>query len=60
MLGQKQQAQHRAATETVAFIKMFRYNDESSFHLENDFEMNPAISQKWATWSPSGQLQQTI
>ena len=39
---------------------MFRYNDESSFHLENDFEMNPAISQTLATWGTSVQLQQTI
>ena len=36
------QAQRRAAAETAAFIRVVRYNDESSFNLENDFEMNPA------------------
>jgi len=33
----KQQTQRRAETETIAFIQVFRYNDQSSFHLENDF-----------------------
>ena len=36
-------------------IWVLRYNDESSFHLENDFQMNPSSSQ---TWGPSGQQQQ--
>ena len=45
----KEQAQRRAATETAAFIWVFRYYDESSFHLENDFEINPASTQTWAT-----------
>ena len=44
-----EQAQRRAATETAAFIWVFRYYDESSFHLENDFEINPASTQTWAT-----------
>ena len=50
------QAQRRTATETATFIWVLRCNDESSFHLENDFQMNPASSQTWATWGPSGQL----
>ena len=33
----KQQAQRQAAAETAAFMLEFRYNDQSSFHLENDF-----------------------
>ena len=45
----RKQAQRRAATETAAFIWVFRYYDESSFHLENDFEINPASTQTWAT-----------
>ena len=32
-----QQAQHRAATETAAFIQVFRYDAQSSFHLDNYF-----------------------
>ena len=44
-----QQAQRRAATETAAFIWVFRYNDETSFHLENDFEMNSDSTQTWET-----------
>ena len=35
------QAQRRAAAETAAFIRVVRYNDESSFNLDNDFDMNP-------------------
>ena len=27
----------RTATETAAFIWVLHYNDQSSFHLENDF-----------------------
>ena len=46
-----QQAQRRAAAETDAFIRVVRYNDESSFNLDNDFEMNP-VSTK--TWPPHG------
>ena len=42
------QAQRGAATETAAFIWVFRYNNESSFHLENDFEINPGSTQTWA------------
>ena len=34
---QMKQAQHRAVTETTAFIGVFHYNDQCSFHLENDF-----------------------
>ena len=33
----KRQANHRAATETAAFIWVFRFNDQSSFHLVHDF-----------------------
>ena len=36
----EEQAQSRAAAETAAFIRVVRYNDESSFNLHNDFEMN--------------------
>ena len=50
------QAQRRAAAETAAFIRVVRYNDESSFNLDNDFEMNPASTKMcpymepiWAT-----------
>ena len=53
------QAQRRAAAETAAFIRVVHYNDESSFNLDNDFEMNPASTktQKHGpTWDPSGQL----
>ena len=35
------QAQRRAAAETAAFIRVVHYNDESSFNLEKDFEINP-------------------
>ena len=31
------QAQHWATTETAIFTKVFRYNEQSSFHLENVF-----------------------
>ena len=34
---QMKQAQHRAVTETTAFIGVFHYNDQCSFHLETDF-----------------------
>ena len=34
------QAQRRAAAETAAFIGV-RYNDESSFNLDNDFAIDP-------------------
>ena len=40
--SKKKQAQRRAAAETTAFIRVVRYNDESSFDLDNYFEMNPA------------------
>ena len=49
--NQDEQAQRRAATETAAFIQVFRYNDDSLYHLENDFEMNPPTTQ---TWDPHG------
>ena len=31
------QSQRQAATETAAFVYIFRYNAQSWFHLENDF-----------------------
>ena len=41
------QAQRRAAAETAAYIRVVRYNDESSFNLDNDFDMNPASTKTW-------------
>ena len=46
------QAQRRAAAETAAFIRVVRYNDESSFNLDNDFEMNPASTKTWPYMGP--------
>ena len=46
------QAQRRAAAETDAFIGVVRYNDESSFNLDNDFEMNPASTKTWPYMGP--------
>ena len=43
----QRQAQRRAAAETAAFIRVVRYNDESSVDLDNDFEMNPASTKTW-------------
>ena len=48
----KKQAQRRAAAETAAFIRVVRYNDESSFDLDNDFEMNPASTKTWPYMGP--------
>ena len=45
-------AQRRAAAETAAFIRVVRYNDESSFDLDNDFEMNPASTKTWPYMGP--------
>ena len=46
------QAQRRAAAETVAFIRVVRYNDESSFNLDDDFEMNPVSTKTWPHMGP--------
>ena len=46
------QAQRRAAAETTAFIGVVRYNDESSFNLDNDFQMNPASPKTWPHMGP--------
>ena len=48
----KKQAQHRAAAETAAFIRVVRYNDESSFNLDNDFDMNPVSPKTWPHMGP--------
>ena len=48
----KKQAQRRAAAETDAFIGVVRCNDESSFNLDNDFEMNPASTKTWPYMGP--------
>ena len=46
------QAQRRAAAETAAFIKVVRYNDKSSFNLDNDFEMNQVSTKTWPHMGP--------
>ena len=46
------QAQRRAAAETAAFIRVVRYNDESSFNLDNDFDMNPVSPKTWPHMGP--------
>ena len=48
----KKQAQRRAAAETAAFIRVVRYNDESSFNLDNDFDMNPVSPKTWPHMGP--------
>ena len=52
----KKQTQRRAVTKTAAFIRVVGYNDESSFNLDSDFEMNPASTKHDPTWDPSGQI----
>ena len=47
-----EQAQRRAAAETAAFIRVVRYNDESSFNLDNDFEMNQVSTKTWPHIGP--------
>ena len=46
------QAQRRAAAETAAFIRVVRYNDESSFNLDNDFDMNPVSPKTYPHMGP--------
>ena len=48
----EKQAQRRAAAETTAFIRVVRYNGESSFNLDNYFEMNPASTKTWPHMGP--------
>ena len=33
-------------------IRVVRYNDESSFNLDNDFEMNPVSTKTWPHMGP--------
>ena len=46
------EAQRRASAETATFIRVVRYNDESSFDLDNDFEMNPGSTKTWPHMRP--------
>ena len=46
------QAQRRAAVKNAALIRVVRYNDESSFNLDNDFEMNQISTKTWPHMGP--------